>query len=130
MGDSSMHKRRQNLECHCSIQSVDVHVVFAKLCVPLENLTKLLGNSLRLPLSTPSYQPPNLLYIHRVRGLRCVYVWVWEGGGGGGSDKAWSERFEVCKRPGDECGMHSDKTLLMVVVCGGRLRHVRGMNRF
>ena len=97
MSDSRIHKRRQNLESHCSIQSVDVHVVIAKLCVPLENLTKLLRNSPRLPLSTPSHQPPNLLYIHRVRGLRCVYVYVCEGG-----EKAWSERFEVCKRPGGE----------------------------
>ena len=82
----SIHERRQNFECHCSIQSVDVHVVIAKLCVPLENLTKLLRNSPRLPLSTPSHQPPNLLYIHRVRGLRCVCMCVCCvcGGGGGG----------------------------------------------
>ena len=103
---------RQNLEYHCSIESVDVHVVIAKLCVPLENLTKLLGNSPRLPLSTPSHQPPNLLYIHRVRGLRCVDVCVCVGGRGGEKD------------------MHSDEMLLMLVVYGGRLGHVTGMNRF
>ena len=56
----SIHER-QNLECDCSIQSVDVHVVIAKLCIPLENRTQLLGNSPRLPLSTPSHQPSNSL---------------------------------------------------------------------
>ena len=59
---------------------MDVHVVIAKLCVPLENRTRLPGNSPRLPLSTPSHQPPNLLYIHRVRGLRCVCGGGWGGG--------------------------------------------------